>query len=385
MKKNVIPYGHQSIDNKDINEVVKVLRSDWLTQGPKIEEFEEALCKYTGAKYAVVVCNATAALHLACLASNIQKGDEVITSPITFAATSNAVIYCGGIPIFADIQKDSVNIDSLEISKKITKRTKAIIPVHFAGHPADLEEIHKIAKKSNLQVIEDASHALGAKYKGSKIGSCTYSDMTVFSFHPVKMITTGEGGAILTNKKDIYEKLLLLRNHGITKSKIKFTHFNEKNDGSWYYEMQELGFNYRLTDIQCALGISQIHKLDNFIAKRRKIVELYNSSFKSNKNFDMPIEKPDVKSSWHIYCLRLKDSTKKLKIFNQLKDAGIGVQIHYIPVYMHPYYRNKFNYKVGLCPIAENYYKRTITLPIFPNLSDTNVNYVINRVNKIIK
>jgi len=380
MSNKFIPYGHQYIEKDDIDEVLKVLRSDWITQGPKVKEFEDVLCKYTGAKYAVCVCNATAALHLACIVAGINIGDEVITPPITFVATANSIIYCGGTPVFADIQADTVNVDPVEIKKKINKKTKAIIPVHFAGHPCDLEEIYEIAGKHNLVVIEDASHALGAEYRGSKIGSCKYSDMTVFSFHPVKLITTGEGGAILTNRKDLYEKLVLLRNHGITKDKSKFINFNILTDGDWYYEMQDLGFNYRLTDIQCALGINQLKKLDSFIKKRKKIVDIYNSAFSNNNNFILPIKRPEIKSAWHIYYLRLKKSHKRLRLFNYLREKKIGCQIHYIPVYLQPYYRKKFRYRNGLCPKAENYYQQTITLPLYPHLINSEIYYIIKTV-----
>ena len=380
----MIPYGHQTIDKNDIREVVKVLQSDWLTQGPSIKKFENSLCRYTGAKYAVVVSSATAALHLACISAGIKPGNEVITSPITFAATSNAVIYCGGTPIFADIQEDTINIDPQEIKKKITKKTKAIIPVHFAGHPCDLEDIYNIAKKHNLIVIEDASHALGATYKGSKIGSCKYSDMAVFSFHPVKSITTGEGGAILTNRKDLYHKLLLLRNHGITKDSQEFTNFDSSIDGSWYYEMHELGFNYRITDIQCALGVSQLKRLDNFINKRRKTVRIYNSYLSKLQAVDLPVEKPYVQSSWHIYCIRLKDQAKRLYLFNKLKELNIGVQIHYIPVYYHPFYKKNFGYKKGICPQAEDYYSKTVTIPLYPKMTQEQTDYIIKAVTNIL-
>ncbi len=381
MKKDkLIPYGHQWINQEDIDEVVKVLRSDWITQGPKVAEFEKALCKYTGAKYAVCVTSATAALHLACLAAGIKMGDEVITSPITFAATSNCIIYCGGTPVFADIGEDTVNIDPEEIKKKITPKTKAIIPVHFAGHPCDLKEIHSIAKDNNLTVIEDASHALGAKYYSSKIGDCKYSDMTVFSFHPVKLITTGEGGAILTNRKDLYEKLLSLRTHGITKDKSKFINVNKLTDGDWYYEMQDLGFNYRMTDIQCALGINQLKRLDSFIKRRKEIVNIYNSAFSDNNSIIWPIERPEIKSAWHIYYLRLNNHQIRLELFNYLRYKNIGCQIHYIPVYLQPYYQKKFGFKLGLCPKAEKYYKQTITLPLYPHLTNSEINYVIKTI-----
>ncbi|MEM5875583.1 MAG: UDP-4-amino-4,6-dideoxy-N-acetyl-beta-L-altrosamine transaminase [Candidatus Aenigmatarchaeota archaeon] len=377
----LIPYGHQWINKEDVKEVIKALKSDWITQGPKVEEFEDALCRYTGAKYAVAVSSGTAALHIACLAAGIKQGDEVITSPITFVASANCILYCGGKPIFADVQEDTVNIDPQEIKKKITKKTKAIIPVHFAGHPCDLEEIYQIAKKYNLIVIEDACHALGAEYKREKIGSCKYSDMTVFSFHPVKSITTGEGGAVLTNRKDLYEKLLMLRNHGITKDKKKFIN---KNEGSWYYEMQELGFNYRITDFQCALGISQLKKLDMFIRKRREVVEIYNKELSKIEEIILPVERVYVKSSWHIYYIRLKNSKKRKTIFEKLQEKGVGVQVHYIPVHLQPYYRNKFGYKENEYPKAESYYNSSITIPLYPTLTKDKVDYIIKTIKEVV-
>jgi perosamine synthetase len=382
MNKKFIPYGHQFIDKENIKEVVNVLKSDWITQGPKVREFEEALCKYTGAKYAVVVSSGTAALHIACLAAGIQQGDEVITSPITFVASANCVVYCGGKPVFADIQDDTINIDPQEIKKKISKKTKAIIPVHFAGHPCDLEEIYSIAKDNNLIIIEDACHALGAEYKRYKIGSCKFSDMTVFSFHPVKSITTGEGGAVLTNNEELYEKLLMLRTHGITKDKNKLLN---KNEGDWWYEMHYLGFNYRITDFQCALGLSQLRKLDSFIQYRRKIVEIYNKELSEIDEIILPIERPYVKSSWHIYYIRLKNSEKRREVFKKLSKQNIGVQVHYIPVYLHPYYIKTFGYKEGCCPKAESYYKSTITIPLFVGLKKSEIKYIVDHIKGAIK
>jgi len=375
-----IPYGRQWVDSTDIKEVIKILKSDWLTQGPKIKEFEDALCDYTGAKYALAVSSGTAALHIACLAANIKSGDEVITSPITFVASANSILYCGGIPVFADILIDSINIDPEEIHKKITANTKAIMPVHFAGHPCDMEEIKEIAKKNNLLIIEDAAHALGAEYKNSKIGSCKYSDMTILSFHPVKHITTGEGGAILTNRKDLYQKLLLFRSHGITKEKEKMTKF----EGPWHYEMHELGFNYRLTDIQCSLGISQLNKIEKFIDRRRELVKIYNEELSEIEKIVLPLEKPYIKSSWHIYYIRLKDFNKRKFIFEKLQDYKIGVQVHYIPVHLQPYYQKNLDYKAGDFPKAEEYYKSTITLPLYPKMTNKEIKYVISILNRKI-
>ncbi|MCK4809385.1 MAG: UDP-4-amino-4,6-dideoxy-N-acetyl-beta-L-altrosamine transaminase [Candidatus Omnitrophica bacterium] len=389
-----IPYSHQSIDSEDIKEVVKVLKSDWLTQGPKIKEFEDALCKYTGAKYAVVVSSGTAALHIACLTAGIKKGDEVITSPITFVASANCVLYCQGKPIFADIREDTINIDPEEIKKKVTKKTKAIIPVHFAGHPCDLKEIHKIAKENRLIVIEDAAHALGAEYKGSRIGSCKYSDMTIFSFHPVKSITTGEGGAIMTNNKKFYEKLLMLRTHGITKApdrfinrKLAFTRYAIRNThkaNPWYYEMRWLGFNYRMTDFQCVLGISQLKKLDKFIKQRRKIAAIYAEGLSKINRIILPEEKTYVKSSWHIYYIRLKNIAKRRIIFEKLQKAGIRPQVHYIPVHLQPYYKKKFGSKEGEYKNAENYYKRAITIPLYPEMGQDKIKFVIGALKDIL-
>lgn len=381
-----ISYGKHWLDKKDIEEVIKVLNSDWITQGPKVKEFEEALCEYTGAKYAVAVSSGTAGLHIACLAAGIKEGDEVITSPITFVASANCILYCRAKPVFADIQEDTVNIDPEEIKKRLTKKTKAIIPVHFAGHPCDLEEIHQIAKKHNLIVIEDACHALGAEYKGIKIGSCKYSDMAVFSFHPVKSITTGEGGAVLTNNEEYYKKLIMFRQHGITKNSSQFTVYNSQSIGDWYYEMQFLGYNYRLTDIQCALGLSQLKKLDKFIKKRRQIVKIYKEAFKNNDFFDLPVEKDYAKSSWHLYPIRLKNKycDKKREIFAKLRKKGLGVQVHYIPVYWQPYYQ-KLGYRKGICPNAEDFYQREISIPLYPKMSDEDIRYVIEKIFEVFK
>lgn len=376
-----IPYGRQKLDHSDIESVVRTLKSDWITQGPKIKDFEKGICRYTGARYAVVVSSGTAALHLACLAAGIGKGDEVITSPITFVASANAVVHCGGKPVFADIQEDTVNIDPSEVGKKITKKTKAIIPVDFAGHPVEAEQIKKIAIRNGLFVIEDASHALGAEYKSTKVGSCRFSDIATFSFHPVKHITTGEGGAVTTNRKDLYEKLLMLRNHGITNDRRKMSGC----DGPWAYEQRLLGFNYRITDIQCALGISQLNKIDDFLMRRRKIASMYHENLVSIEEIVLPQERPYVKSSWHLYYIRLKKSRERRRVFEKLRRAGIGAQVHYIPVHLQPYYREAFGYKKGDFKLAEEYYRQTISIPLYPAMKRKDIYYVIRTLKAILQ
>ncbi len=380
--KKKYSYGKQSISWGDVWEVVKTLRSPWLTQGPKVREFEQAICDYTGAKYCVAVCNGTAALHLAMLALGVSSGDEVITSPNTFLASANCVLYVGGTVKFADIQKDTANIDPEKIKEQITSKTKAIIPVHFAGQSCDMESIYEIAKNHDLFVIEDAAHAIGSLYKNHKVGSCKYSDMTTFSFHPVKTVTTGEGGAITTNNKDLYEKLLMLRSHGITRDKDKMT----QNDGPWYYEQHFIGFNYRLPDINAALGISQLKKLDKFRQRRREIVDIYRKEFAGDQRFDLLKEKDFSKASFHL-CPLLIDFNKikinKKDLFEELKNNGLHLQVHYIPVHLQPYYRN-FGFELGNYLIAEQYYQKVISLPLYPNLKDRDVFHIIKIIKRIV-
>lgn len=386
VKHKLLPYGHQWIDEEDIDAVVKALRNGWVTQGPKIDQFEKELADYCDTKYAVVFSSGTAALHAVYFTVGIKKGDEIITSPITFLSTANAALFLHAHPIFVDIEKDTGNINPDLIEGAITKRTKAIVPVDYGGHPVDLEKILKIARKYDLLVIEDACHALGAEYKSEKIGSCKYSDMSVFSFHPVKSITTGEGGAVLTNNEDLYEKLIMFRQHGVTKDKNKFKVNLEPARGDWYYEMQLLGYNYRLTDIQCALGISQLKKLDKFTQRRREIVEIYKGAFKNNDFFDLPVEKDYAKSSWHLYPIKLKDKykNKKREIFAKLRENGLGVQVHYIPVYKHPYYQ-ELGYKEEICPNAEEFYQKEISIPLYQSMSEKNVRKVINSLFDVFK
>lgn len=380
VRDTYLAYGKQKIDEDDINSVVKVLKGDYLTTGPIVSEFENSVAKYVGTKYAVAVSNGTAALHMACYAAGISEGDEVLVPAITFAASSNCVLYCGGKPVFIDIDPKSYNIDINKIKEKITSKTKAIIPVDFAGQSVDMDLILKIAEEYNLIVIEDAAHALGSEYKGEKVGSKAH--MTEFSFHPVKPITTGEGGVVVTNSKELYEKMILFRSHGITRNIELMT----ENQGPWYYEQIDLGYNYRLTDIQSALGLSQIKKLDDFILKRREIVNKYNEAFKELKEIVTPFENEYSKSGYHIYVLLLNlDKLKcgRKEIFEALQAENIGVNVHYLPVYLHPYYK-KLGYKKGECPVAEDIYNRMITIPLFPSMSDKDIKDVIEAVKKVL-
>ena len=380
VRDTYLAYGKQKIDEDDINSVVKVLKGDYLTTGPIVSEFENSVAKYVGTKYAVAVSNGTAALHMACYAAGISEGDEVLVPAITFAASSNCVLYCGGKPVFIDIDPKSYNIDINKIKEKITNKTKAIIPVDFAGQSVDMDSILKIAEEYNLIVIEDAAHALGSEYKNEKVGSKAH--MTEFSFHPVKPITTGEGGVVVTNSKELYEKMILFRSHGITRNSELMT----ENQGPWYYEQIDLGYNYRLTDIQSALGLSQIKKLDDFILKRREIVNKYNEAFKELKEIGTPFENEYSKSGYHIYVLLLNlDKLKcgRKEIFEALQAENIGVNVHYLPVYLHPYYK-KLGYKKGECPVAEDIYNRMITIPLFPSMSDKDVKDVIEAVKKVL-
>lgn len=371
-----IPYGRQSLDEEDIQAVVEVLKSDYLTTGPRVADFEKKVAEYVGAKYAVAVCNGTAALHVACLAAGIGAGDEVITSPITFAASANCALYCGATPVFADIDAKTYNIDPKEIEKKITPKTKAIIPVHYTGQPCDMDEIHAIAQKHNLLVIEDGAHALGAVYKGKKIG--TISEMTCFSFHPVKPITTGEGGMVVTDDEEIYQKLLLYRSHGITREEELLS----EQQGAWYYEQIELGYNYRITDISCALGSSQLNKIDSFLERRRAIAQRYNEAFSKVDGIVIPYQKEGCESGWHLYMIQVTSKDRK-EVFDKLRATGVGVNVHYIPVYHHPYYQ-KHGYSDCCCKIAECFYANAISLPIFPLMTIEEQDYVIEQVISIL-
>lgn len=380
IRDTYLPYGRQWIDEEDIDSVVRVLKGDYLTTGPYVDNFEKELAAYTGSKYAVTFSNGTAALHGACFAAGIGEGDEVITTPLTFAASANCILYQGAKPVFADIDDQTYNIDPKEIEQRITTKTKAIIPVHFTGQPAELDEINEIAKKYNLIIIEDAAHALGAVYNHRKIGSI--GDMTMFSFHPVKHITSGEGGIITTDNKEYYERLLQFRSHGITRDHSKMA----ENHGPWYYEMHFLGFNYRLTDIQAALASSQLKKLDAFLELRKRYASLYNKAFENMNTVVVPYQNENSSSSWHLYILRLELehlTASRKEIFNDLTKENIGVNVHYLPVYLLPYYQ-ELGYEKGICPQAEMLYEEIITLPLFPAMTENDVNDVIQAVIKVI-
>ena len=371
----MIPYGKQTIDQDDIQAVVDVLKSDFLTTGPKIAEFEQTVADYVGAKYAVAISNGTSALHAACFAAGIGPGDEVITTPLTFAASANCVLYCGGTPVFADVDPKTYNIDPEDIRRKITDRTKAIIAVHLAGQPCDMDAIHSIAHEYGLIVIEDGAHALGSVYKGKKVGSM--SDMTTFSFHPVKPITTGEGGMIVTDNEDFYKKMILFRSHGITRDDSMMT----RNDGPWFYQQFNLGYNYRITDIQCALGCSQMKKLDRFLARRKEIVARYNEAFADCDNIITPYQLSDTESGWHLYIVQVKKCDRR-QVFENMREKGIGVNVHYIPVYMHPYYQ-EHGYENVHCANAEEIYSHIISLPLYPGLTSEQQDYVIDTLKSL--
>ena len=381
IRNKMLAYGRQWIDEEDIQAVVNVLKGDYLTTGPSIEAFEKTVAEYVGVKYAVAVSNGTAALHCALFGCGIKEGDEVIVTPMTFAASSNAILYLGAKPIFVDIDPLTYNINPDEIEKKITDKTKAIVAVDFAGHPVQLERIMAIAEKYKLKVVEDAAHALGSEYKQKKIG--TFAHATTFSFHPVKPITTGEGGMIVTDDAEIYQRMSMFRTHGITRSKDLVINPNE---GDWYYEQQLLGYNYRMTDIQAALGISQMKRIDEFIARRREIVQKYNEAFAEIEEIITPYEAEDCKSGYHLYVIRIKPEKLKVgrrEIFDALKAENIGVNVHYIPVYRHPYYK-QMNIDGSSCDVTENVYNTMITLPLFPKMSEEDIEDVIVAVKKVI-
>ena len=380
VRASLLPYGRHSVDEADIQAVVDVLRSDWLTTGPKVAEFEEAFAARVGAAHAVSFSSGTAALHAAACAAGLKTGDEAITTPMTFAATANCVLYQGATPVFADVSADTLNLDPERITKNISSKTRAILPVDYAGHPADLTPIMEIAQRHGLIVIEDACHALGAEYRGKRVGCI--ADMTVFSFHPVKHITTGEGGMVATDNAQFAETLQRFRNHGISSDARQ-----RQSAGQWHYEMVMLGFNYRLPDIACALGIEQLKRLDANLARRREVATRYTNAFRQVPGIIPPVTRSEVDPAWHLYPIRLdlaKLTADRAQIFRALWAENIGVNVHYIPVHLHPYYRDRFGHKQGDFPIAEDAYARLISLPMFHGMSDQDGEDVIRAVTKVV-
>ena len=377
-----IYYGRQWIDEEDIQAVAKVLRSDFVTCGPKVDEMERTLEKYTGAKYAVAVSNGTAALHCACIAAGIGAGDEVITTPITFAASANCALYCGAKPVFADINPETYNIDPESIRAHITDKTKAIVAVDFTGQSVENDEIRAICDEYNLIFIEDAAHAIATKYKGKQVGSL--ADMTCFSFHPVKTITGGEGGAVLTNNEVFYQKLVLAHTHGITHDESMME--GAPHEGPWYYEEISLGYNYRITDFQAALIVSQMSKLDKFAARRKEIVKRYDEAFSKIPEIIVQKEIPESDTCRHLYIIRLnldKLKCSRREFFDAMSAENIQCQIHYVPVYWFPYYQH-LGYEKGICPNAEEVYKAIMSIPLYPAMSDQDVEDVIHSVKKVV-
>jgi len=384
----MIPYGRQTINEADVQAVVDVLRSDFLTQGPVVPNFENSVARYCGSQYAIAVNSATSALHIACLALGVGKGDMVWTSPITFVASSNCALYCGASVDFVDIDPQTYNIsvaclaDKLVQAEKTGRLPKVVIPVHLCGQPCNMEAIHRLSKQYGFKIIEDASHAIGGKYRGEPVGDCRYSDITVFSFHPVKIITTGEGGMALTNDAALAKSMQLFRSHGITREIDQMTH---EPDGPWYYQQIDLGFNYRLTDLQAALGFSQMQRLDEFVAMRHALAKRYDEML-SNLPIALPWQHPDNYSSFHLYIIRLKlEQTGRThrEVFEALRLAGIGVNLHYIPVYLQPYYQ-RLGFNAGHCLEAERYYAEAISLPMFPALTFEEQDQVVSALKKAV-
>lgn len=381
VRSSYLPYGHHDIDARDIEAVVEVLRSDCITTGPRVAEFEEAVGAYVKARYAVAFSSGTAALHAASFAAGLGPGDEAVTTPLTFCATANCVLYQGARPVFADVCPDTLNIDPDELARRMTPQTKAILPVDYAGHPTDLNVIMELAERHGLVVIEDACHALGAEYHGRRVGGVSH--MTVFSFHPVKHITTGEGGMVTTDNPEYARKLRMFRQHGIDNDPGR-----REVQRQWHYEMVMLGYNYRLTDISCALGLSQLGRLDGNLRRRRAIADRYMTALREIPGVVLPTVRPRVNPAWHLYPIRLESkrlSVDRAEVFAALRAENLGVNVHYIPVHVHPYYRQRFGYRGGEYPIAEEAYERLISLPIFAGMSDRDVEDVVEAVGKVLR
>ena len=380
VRETLLPYGRQSLDEDDIQAVVEVLRSDWLTTGPKVGEFEEQFSAWVGAKYGVSFSSGTAALHAAAFAAGLGPGDEAITTPMTFCATVNSLLYQGAKPVFADVSADTLNLDPGQAAKKVSPCTKAIVVVDYAGHPADLDSLRALAQENNLLLIEDACHALGAEYRGKRVGGI--ADLTVFSFHPVKHLTTGEGGMVTTHDPKLAETLRRFRNHGISSEARE-----RQESGQWFYEMVLLGFNYRLTDIACALGLSQLGKLEANLARRREIAAQYLSALSGLSAVEAPTVRHRVNPAWHLFPIRIRPgrlSAGRAEVFRALRAENLGVNVHYIPVHLHPYYRDQFGYRGGEYPVAEDAYQRLISLPMFHAMSNEDADDVIKAVKKIL-
>lgn len=376
----MIPYGRQTIEEEDVQAVIGVLHSDWLTTGPKISEFEDVFSRYVESKYAVAVSSGTAALHCAMFAIGIGLGDEVIVPPMTFAATANCVVFQGGIPIFVDVEQDTLLIDTKKIEEKINSKTKAIIAVDYAGHPCDYDALRNIAERRGLYFVADACHSLGANYKGHTIGGL--ADLSVFSFHPVKHITTGEGGMITTDNEQYAKRMKTFRNHGITTD-----HRQREIQESWFYEMVELGYNYRITDFQCALGISQLQRLPHWLERRQEIAKKYNEAFAEVKGINPLATKADVHHAYHLYVIRVNRNETGIDrgtLFHELRSRGIGVNVHYLPVHLHPFYQSKYGTGQGICPMAEKAYEEIISLPMYPTMKNEDVAHVIEAIYNII-
>jgi perosamine synthetase len=372
----LIPYGHQCIDENDIQAVIEVLRSDWITTGPAVDALEKAVVGFVGTKYGTAVSSGTAALHTAVYASGIKAGDEVIVPAMTFAATANAVVFQGATPVFCDVDAETLLIAPDLVEAKVSPATKAIIAVDYAGQPCDYDALREIADKNKLILIADACHSLGATYKGRKVG--TLADLTVFSFHPIKHITTGEGGMVVTDELQYQQRMAMFRNHGITTD-----HRQRAEKGSWFYEMVDLGYNYRITDFQCALGMSQLKKLPGWIKRRKEIASRYDRAFKNLAAVKPLAVTPDVSHVYHLYVIKLQD-IKRDKVFDFLRQAGIGVNVHYIPVHLHPFYQQRFGTKKGLCPAAEAAYEQILSIPMFPAMTDGDVDTVISAVKESV-
>ena len=373
-----IPYGRHSLEEDDIEAVVETLRAPFITQGPRIEAFERALCEETGAKHAVALSSGTAALHAAYTAIGLEPGDEIVTSPNTFVATANAAVFLGARPVFADIEDERHNIDPGEIESHLGPRTRALVAVDFAGHPAEMDRLRELADRHGLRLVEDASHSLGATYRNRRVGAL--ADVTCLSFHPVKSITSGEGGALLTDDADLARACRRLRTHGLVREAAEL----EEHHGPWYQEMQTLGWNYRITDIQCALGISQLAKLGRFVERRRELARRYEERIGEVPGLALPREAPEARSAWHLYVVRVPAASRR-SVFERLRAAGIGVQVHYVPVYRHPFYRRLNGPGPDAYPRTEDYYARAISLPLFPTLTEPEQDRVVAALTEALK